>query len=109
MIKNLNIKNIMNKISGKHCQPIDVAIVNNQVVRMSYVDGEFHWHKHMDQDELFYVIKGELLIQLKKQPDIILTEGQITVIPKGIEHCPKSIEPSYVLLFEPLELKTHGD
>ena len=88
---------------------MDVAIVNNQIVRMSYVDGEFHWHKHIDQDELFYIIKGKLLIQLRKQPDIILTEGQITVIPKGIEHCPKSIEPSYVLLFEPLELKTQGD
>jgi quercetin dioxygenase-like cupin family protein len=109
MINNVDLKNIMNKVSGKHCQPMDVAIVNNQIVRMAYIDGEFHWHKHNDQDELFYLIKGKLLIQLKKQPHIILTEGQMTVIPQGIEHCPKSIEPSYILLFEPISLKQHGD
>ena len=109
MIKNLNIKNIMNKISGKHCQPIDVAIVNNQVVRMSYVDGEFHWHKHANEDELFYVLKGEIIIQLKDQPNIDLNEGEMVVIPKGIQHCPKSSEPAYVLLFEPFVLKSVGD
>ena len=109
MIKKIDINNLMNKISGKHCQPIDVSVVNNQIVRIVYIDGEFHWHKHINQDELFYLIKGKLLIRLRKQPDIILTKGQITVIPKGTIHCPKSIEPSYVLLFEPLDLKSHGD
>ena len=99
----------MDQIKGKHCLPIDVAMVNDQVVRMSYVDGEFHWHKHSNQDELFYLLQGKLAIQVKNQPDIILSEGQMTVIPKGIEHCPRSIEPSYVLLFEPHMLQTRGD
>ena len=109
MIKNIDINKLMNKISGKHCQPIDVTFVNDHVIRMSYVNGIFHWHKHSELDELFYLIKGKLLIKLKNQPDIILYPGEMTVIPKGIEHCPKSIEPSYVLLFEPLELKSKGD
>jgi quercetin dioxygenase-like cupin family protein len=109
MISPIHLKDQMHKTSGKHCSPIDVARVNDQVVRMSYVDGEFHWHKHNDQDELFYILKGKLVIQLKEQPDITLSEGQMVVIPKGVIHCPKSIEPSYVLLFEPFNLQTRGD
>ena len=109
MISTVNLKSKMDKISGKHCSPIDIARVNDQVVRMSYVDGEFHWHKHTNQDELFYILKGKLVIQLKEQPDIILSEGEMTVIPKGVEHCPKSVEPTYVLLFEPFVLKSRGD
>ena len=109
MISSINLKDRMNEIKGKHCSPIDIALVNDQVVRMSYIDGEFHWHKHTDQDELFYILKGKILIKLKDQPDITLSEGQIAVIPKEIEHCPVSIEPSYVILFEPLSLKTKGD
>ena len=108
MISAINLKSKMNQIRGKHCLPIDVARVNDQVVRMSYIDGEFHWHKHAD-DELFYIIKGKLIIQMRDQPDLTLSEGQITIIPEGIEHCPKSVEPSYVLLFEPIRLKTRGD
>jgi len=109
MISAINLKNKMDEIAGKHCSPIDVIRVNDQVMRMSYVDGEFHWHKHTDQDELFYILKGKLVIQLKDQPDITLSEGQMAMIPKGVEHCPTSIEPSYVLLFEPFVLQTRGD
>lgn len=109
MISHVNLKKKINEIAGKHCIPIDIARVNDQVVRMSYIDGEFHWHKHTKQDELFYILKGKIVIQLKQQPDIILSEGEIAVIPKGIEHCPKSIEPSFVLLFEPFVLQTRGN
>ena len=109
MISVINLNNKMSKISGKHCSPVDVARVNDQVVRMSYVDGEFHWHKHINQDELFYILKGKIVIQLKEQPDVTLSEGQMVVIPKGVEHCPKSIEPSFILLFEPFILQTRGD
>jgi mannose-6-phosphate isomerase-like protein (cupin superfamily) len=55
------------------------------------------------------VIKGEIIIQLRNQSNISLYEGEMVVIPKGTEHCPKSSEPSYVLLFEPFVLKTRGD
>ena len=109
MIKVINLKSEMNKICGKHCSPIDVTNINDQVVRISYINGEFHWHKHTDQDELFYVLKGKLIIQLRKQSDITIFEGQMVVIPKGVEHCPKSVKPTFVLLFEPIVLKTKGD
>jgi mannose-6-phosphate isomerase-like protein (cupin superfamily) len=109
MISVINLNNKMSEINGKHCSPVDVARVNDQVVRMSYVDGEFHWHKHTNQDELFFILKGKIVIQIKEQPDVTLSEGQMVVIPKGVEHCPKSIEPSFVLLFEPFILQTRGD
>jgi mannose-6-phosphate isomerase-like protein (cupin superfamily) len=109
MISVINLNNKMSEINGKHCSPVDVARVNDQVVRMSYVDGEFHWHKHTNQDELFYILKGKIVIQIKEQPDVTLSEGQMVIIPKGVEHCPKSIEPSFILLFEPFILQTRGD
>ena len=109
MISVINLRDRMEEISGKHCAPIDVAHLNDQVVRMSYIDGEFHWHKHNSQDELFYILKGKIKIKLKDQSDIILSEGEMSVIPKGVEHCPVSMEPSYVLLFEPKNLKSKGD
>ncbi len=109
MIKPIDLKDKLNQVSGKHCSPIDIAMLNDQVIRLSYIDGEFHWHEHKNQDELFYILKGKLIIQIKNHPDIILSQGQMVTIPKGISHCPKSIEPTYVLLFEPKSLKTKGD
>ena len=108
MISTINLEDKIKKIA-KPWYPIEVARVNDQVVRMSLVKGEFHWHKHTGEDELFYVYKGSIIIQLKDQPDIALNEGEMAVIPKGAEHCPKSVEPSYVLLFEPYVLQTRGD
>jgi mannose-6-phosphate isomerase-like protein (cupin superfamily) len=86
-----------------------VTRVNDQVVRLSLLKGESYWHKHTNEDELFYALKGKIVIQLKDQPHIMLRERQMAVIPKGKEHCPKSSRPSYVLLFEPYVLKTRGN
>ncbi|MFQ5891693.1 MAG: cupin domain-containing protein [Candidatus Methanofastidiosia archaeon] len=108
MIPIINLEDKIKQID-KPWSPIEVARVNDQVVRMALVKGEFHWHKHTDEDELFYVYEGSIIIQLKDQPDITLHEGEMVVIPKGVEHCPKSAEPSYVLLFEPYVLQTRGD
>ena len=109
MISKIKLENKIQEIEGKPWSPIDITRTNDQVVRMALLEGEFHWHKHTNEDELFYVFKGEIIIQLKSQPNINLREGEMVVIPKGIDHCPKSSEPSYVLLFEPFELKTMGD
>jgi mannose-6-phosphate isomerase-like protein (cupin superfamily) len=108
MIPTINLENKVKEID-KPWSPIEVARVNDQVVRMALLKGEFHWHKHTNEDELFYVYKGSIIIQLKDQPDITLHEGEMVVIPKGVEHCPKSVGPSYVLLFEPYVLETRGD
>lgn len=88
--------------------PIELARVNDQVVRMALFEGEYHWHVHENEDELFFIYKGEITIQLKDQPDLILKAGEIGIIPKGVEHCPKSTRKSYVLMFEPNALKSTG-
>ncbi len=109
MIDKINLRRKIEEIGGKPWSPIDIIRLNDQVVRMALVEGEFHWHKHANEDELFYVLKGEIIIQLKDQPNIDLNEGEMVVIPKGTEHCPKSSESAYVLLFEPFVLKSVGD
>jgi mannose-6-phosphate isomerase-like protein (cupin superfamily) len=109
MIPIIDLDDIITEIDGRPWHPIDVAKVNDQVVRMALVKGEYHWHKHTNEDELFYVVRGKMIIQMKTVPDIILSEGQMVVIPKGTEHCPKSDGDTFVLLFEPLKLQTKGD
>ena len=73
---------------------------------MALAKGESHWHKHPGEDKLYYVYKGSMIMQLKGHPDVALHEGEIVVVPKGVEHCPKSVEPTYVLLFEPYVKQT---
>jgi len=89
--------------------PVEVARVNDQVVRMALCLGEYHWHKHTNEDELFYVCKGRLVIEMREHPDITLRAGELAVIPKNVEHRPVSREPTYVMLFEPHALKSRGD
>ncbi|MFW9935909.1 MAG: cupin domain-containing protein [Candidatus Thorarchaeota archaeon] len=89
--------------------PKEIARVNDQVIRLALFDGEFPMHKHSNADELFYVLKGQITIRIKGQPDIVLTEGKMAVIPRNVEHSPKSVKPSYILMFEPLALNPRGD
>lgn len=108
MISAINLEDKIKELD-EPWSPIDIARVNDQVVRMSLLEGEYHWHKHTNEDELFYVHRGSIIIQLKGQPDVALHEGEMAVIPKGVEHCPKTVEPSYVLVFEPYALQSRGD
>lgn len=101
MISKKTIREKIEEIAGKPWFPVDIAKVNDQIVRLALFDGEYHWHKHENQDEFFLVYSGQITIQIKDQTEITLKAGETAVIPKGIEHCPKSIEPSYVLMFEP--------
>ncbi len=107
-ISKIHLEKEIGKIE-KPWYPVDITRINDQVIRLAKFDGKFHWHKHTTEDELFYVLKGEINIHLKDQPNIKLNEGEMVVIPKGIEHCPESEKPSYVLLFEPFNLKSKGD
>ena len=89
--------------------PVELAFVNDQVIRIALFHGEYHWHRHIDEDELFYVVKGGITIRLRDQSDVILEEGQLCVVPKDVEHRPESEDPSVVLLFEPRVLKSRGN
>jgi mannose-6-phosphate isomerase-like protein (cupin superfamily) len=109
MIPIIRLKDKIKEIDERPWHPVEVARVNDQVVRMALIKGEYHWHKHTNEDELFYVLKGEMVIQMKDYPDITLQEGQMAVVPKGVEHCPKSSQDTYVLMFESYALQSKGD
>jgi mannose-6-phosphate isomerase-like protein (cupin superfamily) len=73
--------------------------VNGSVVRLGVVEGEYHWHKHDQDDEFFYVVEGELLIDLQERT-IELRERQGTVVPKGILHRTRAPRRSVILMVE---------
>jgi len=108
MIAKINLDEKAAQID-KPWSPIDIARVNDHVVRMALIEGEYHWHKHTNEDELFFVYDGEIIIQLRGQPDLTLHEGEMAVIPEGVEHCPKSAGPSYILVFKRHALVSSGD
>ena len=74
--------------------------LNDFYVKLAKLKGEFVWHHHETEDELFLVVKGKLLIKLRDH-DIWLQEGEFVIIPKGVEHLPIAEEEAHVLLLEP--------
>lgn len=87
--------------------PRTVATVNDYDVRVVHIEGEFVWHKHDDTDELFLLIDGEAQIELRDHT-IELTPGELFVVPKGVEHKPRSPGGASLLLFEPSETENTG-
>jgi mannose-6-phosphate isomerase-like protein (cupin superfamily) len=88
--------------------PAIVGYVNDHKLQLVKVKGEFVWHKHDDTDDFFLVIKGRLTIQLRDR-DVLLEEGELFVVPRGIEHCPKADDEAHVLLIEPRGTRNTGD
>jgi len=82
--------------------------VNESVVRLGIVQGEYHWHKHDDEDEFFYVVSGRFLIDLEERT-IDLAPGQAVVIPKGVRHRPRALEPTVILMVEGAGIIPTGD
>lgn len=80
--------------------PKIIGEVNDFDVKLAKLEGEFMWHRHEAEDELFLVLKGRLVIQLR-DGEVVLDEGQLAVIPRGVEHRPVAREEVHVLLFEP--------
>jgi mannose-6-phosphate isomerase-like protein (cupin superfamily) len=82
--------------------------VNNSVVRLGVVQGEYHWHKHSDDDEFFYVVEGRFLIDLTDRT-IELMPRQGVVIPKGVMHRPRAPERTVILMVETSAIRPTGD
>lgn len=82
--------------------------LNDAYVKLVKVKGEFVWHSHETEDELFLVVKGTLTIKLRER-DIRLEEGQFVIIPRGVEHMPVAEEEAHVLLLEPKSTVNTGD
>lgn len=88
--------------------PKIIGELNGQHVKLAKLEGEFIWHDHKYEDELFYVIKGQLILELRDQT-ITLNEGEMYIVPKGVEHKPIAKEEVHVLLFEPAVIKHTGE
>jgi len=82
--------------------------VNDSVVRLGVLQGAFHWHKHDQEDEFFYVVEGRLLIDLEGR-SVQLLPGQGFLVPRGVLHCPRAPERSIVLMIEPATVRPTGD
>jgi mannose-6-phosphate isomerase-like protein (cupin superfamily) len=107
---------LMDKISlsqkfelfNEHWSPRIVAELNESHIKLVKLQGEFVWHHHENEDELFYVVKGRLLMKLR-DGDVWIDEGEMIVIPKGVEHMPVAPEEVLVMLIEPKSTLNTGN
>ncbi len=92
----------------QYWSPKIVGELNDSYIKLVKLKGEFVWHRHEQEDELFLVVKGRLLIKLRDR-DIHLEEGEFVIIPRGIEHLPIAEEEVHVLLLEPKSTLNTGN
>tara|TARA_Y100001954_G_scaffold2790_1_gene3482 strand:+ start:834 stop:1208 length:375 start_codon:yes stop_codon:yes gene_type:complete len=103
-MKKIEPINIMNKFSlfEEQWTPKIIGELNNQYVKLCKLKDNFVWHTHEDEDELFMVFKGTLLIDFRNHNTVEVKEGEIIIIPKGVEHRPRTNgDLVFNLLFEP--------
>ena len=88
--------------------PKIVGELNGQHVKLAKVQGEFVWHAHQDEDELFLVVQGTLRIEFRDKT-VTLNSGEMIIVPKGVEHNPVAEEEVWLMLFEPANIKHTGE
>ena len=98
----MNKVNINEKMAqiAEYWSPRITGELNGQHVKLARLKGEFTWHHHEREDELFLVVKGRLVVRLR-DGDISLDEGEVRIVPRGVEHQPVAEDEVHVLLFEP--------
>ena len=99
MIKKINISQKLSQFKD-HWNPRIIGELNQQHVKLAKLKGEFIWHKHEDEDEMFLVLKGTLKIEFRDRTETI-QENEIIIVPKGVEHKPIAKEEVSIMLFEP--------
>lgn len=100
-IKSINLDDKFSLFDEKWTPKI-IAELNNQYVKLCKLEGNFLWHSHKNEDELFLVLKGVLFIDFRHQETVEVKEGEIVIVPKGIEHRPRTNgDVVFNLLFEP--------
>jgi mannose-6-phosphate isomerase-like protein (cupin superfamily) len=103
----VNLLEAFNKVNG-YWNPTVAAALNGQEVKLVKFKGPFTWHHHETEDELFYVVKGSFVMELRDK-NISLHEGDFLVVPKGVEHRPNAEEEVWVMLFEPASTLNTGN
>ena len=111
-MKKIESINLMNKFSlfDEKWTPKIIGELNNQYVKLCKLEGEFVWHSHENEDELFMVFKGKLLMDFRDGRTVKVNEGEILIVPKGVEHKPYTNgDVVFNLLFEPKTTKHTGN
>ena len=106
----MKVINVKDKFSlfDDQWSPKIIGQLNGQDVKLAKLEGEFVWHNHANEDELFYIVKGTLKIEFRDGMKT-LNEGEMIVIPKGVDHKPIAEEEVWVMLFEPQAIKHTGE
>ncbi len=103
----INLQEKLTKFS-EHWSPKIIAQLNDYHLKLAKVQGEFVWHDHPETDEVFIVVKGHLAI-LFRDGKVSLNEGEMFVVPKGVEHKPVAEQECHILLIEPAGLVNTGN
>ncbi len=106
----------MNKVSleekfnlfNDHWNPRVIGELNGQLVKVAKASGAFEWHKHDNEDELFYVVKGSFDMEMRDKT-VHLAEGEMIIIPRGVEHRPVVQDEVHLMLFEPKSTVNTGE
>jgi len=106
-IKTVNLLNEFDLVDD-YWSPRVVGQVNDQYIKVAKLKGTFTWHKHDDEDELFYVLRGRLVIEYEDD-QVVLNEGDFHVVPKGVMHNPVAKDECWVALIETVSTKHTGD
>jgi mannose-6-phosphate isomerase-like protein (cupin superfamily) len=107
VIEKVNLSAELARID-KPWSPVIVGELNGQTVKLARLDGEFVWHQHEHADEMFLVLEGRVRICLRDR-EVSLGEGEMFVVPRGVEHKPIADEPAHVMLFEPAGTRNTGN
>lgn len=107
MLEKVNISEKFG-LFDEHWSPKIAGEVGDSYVKLVKFQGDFVWHRHEAEDEMFLVVKGRITVKLR-DGDVELGEGEFVVIPRGVEHMPVAEEEAHVLLFEPKTVLNTGD
>ena len=107
MVQVINLTEKFN-LFNEQWHPKIAGELNDSYVKIAKVQGEFVWHHHENEDELFFVVKGTLTIRLRDK-DLIIREGEFVIIPKGVEHMPVAEEEVWIMMLEPKTTSNTGN
>jgi mannose-6-phosphate isomerase-like protein (cupin superfamily) len=106
-MQTINLKNKFGLFSD-YCNPRVIGEVNDCQVKAVKLKGEFVWHHHDNEDELFLVVKGTLRMKFRDR-EAVVREGEFVIVPRGVEHCPAADEEVHIVLIEPKSTLNTGN
>ena len=108
MANKININEKFSKFS-EHWRPKIVAELNGQEFKLAKIKGEYPFHAHEGEDEMFFCWKGSFILDFQDGESVHVGEGEAIVVPKGVVHRPRSEEECHIFLIEPTGVKNNGD